>query len=272
MKFGICTKFVKENDKYIIPHMNFIKNCGFEYLELPVVGIMDLCDAEFDKLLKDSKSFTLPILACNVFFPENIRLTGKRYDEEKFMEYVKTSVKRAYELGAKKMVLGSGGARNIEPGYPEDVAWSELCNCIKFISKEMEKYEMMLLVEHLNIAETNIISSFEESSRLCKNLKLPNVKSIMDYYHFALGNEDLSLIETRGEQIGHVHFARPLGRVYPDILDMPEFLELFATIKESSYDDTFSMECAFENMEKEPTQYKDVLDEFKKAFNLAGRM
>ncbi len=264
MKFGICTKFVKENGNYTVPHMDFIKSCGFEYFELPLNALAALSDEEYEVFLKDSKDFCLPIMAFNVFFPANIRLNGEDYDEEIFLNYVKKAVKRAHEAGAKKLVLGSGGARNVAPGYPAGKAWDEVLNCIKLIAQEMEKYEMMLQIEHLNLAESNIITSFEESSRLSKNLKLKNVKSILDYYHFALGNEDLSLVEKRGQYIGHVHFARPLGRVYPDILDMPDFSEFFAALKDSGYKDSFSMECAFLDMEKEPIQYKDVLDEFKR--------
>ncbi len=266
MKFGICIGFEKSGSKYIVPHIDFIKNCGFDYLELPLSRLSALSDEEFEIFLDCAKDFPISIYAYNSFFPAEIKLVGDTFDQDLFLRYVKKAAYRAHKTGAKKIVLGSSGARNAAPGYPLDRAHEEFINCVKLISKEFKPYDIELEIEHLNLSESNIVTSFEESSRICKNLGLKNVKSIIDYFHFSIANEDLSLIETRGAHIGHVHFARVLGRTYPNVLDMPEFMEFLYTLKEIGYDDTFSMECSFPKLEEEPKEYKEVLDEIKKHF------
>src|SRR5699024_8858790 len=122
-------------------------------------------------------------------------------------------------------------------------------------------------LEHLNRRESNIVTTFEESSRITAQKDDPFFRSILDSYHFSLEKEPLSLIVERKKQIGHLHFARTEERCFPAQRDFPGLLPFLQAVKDSGYDNTFSMECAFPQMAEEPAEYGRVLALFRQFFS-----
>lgn len=264
MKYGICTSFEQKGMEFSIPQLEFIKKSGFDYLELSLNAVAALAPDAFRSLKDYLEGCGLPVLCLNCFMPGILPMTGANFGETSFQTYVLGAVNRAGALGAKKLVLGSGASRNIPSGFPKDKAQEQFSHCLDFILSVVQKYGIQLELEHLNRLESNIVTSFRESSAMVLERNEPHFKSILDYFHFALGNEDETLITERSEAIGHIHFARPLGRVYPNLLDLPELSGILERIKNTDYNSTFSMECGFPDMAQEPTEYGVVLAEIKK--------
>lgn len=263
MIFGICCSF---DDNLQIPHIDFIKKCGFDYVELALNSIVSLSEEKFSTLKAQlvEKNITCPV--CNCFMPGEIKMTGENFDKEIFEQYVIKAAVRAKQLGCRKLVLGSGASRNIPSGFDRQKAYSQFTSCLDFIISQLKQNDIQLELEHLNRLESNVITSFDESTSLAREKSDDSFKSILDYFHFAVGNESLRLIEDRAEYIGHIHFARPLGRVYPEIGDLCELKDVLSAIKNSGYNDTFSMECAFPDMNNEPLEYRNVLEKIKEFF------
>ena len=268
MKFGICTGFDKKDGKVTVPHMDFIKSCGFDYVELALNQIACLSDGEFDFMKDFLRQYAMPCLACNCFMDAAIPMTGADVNDERFKSYVVKAVTRAGELGCEKLVLGSAGSRNVPSGFNMDEAEKQLGACIDFIIAELEKRGITLIIEHLNKGESNIVTTFEKSAEMSLARNNKAFKSILDTYHFCLGGESTSLIAKYNNQIGHVHFARTLGRTYPNPKDFPSLEPILTAIRESGYDDTFSMECSFPKMDEEPMEYGEVLKQFQDFFAL----
>lgn len=263
MIFGICTGFEKTEQGFTVPHLAFIKRMGFDYLELPLNGIAALSGAAFAGLKNDLAAASLPVLVCNCFMDGRIPLTGPDADPEQYGAYIQKAVFRAAQLGVKKLVLGSGASRNVPPGFSKAKAEVQLLAAIDSIVLEMVKYGMELELEHLNRGESNILTSFAETARIVREKNCLGLKSILDTYHFSLGNEDRGLITKEATAIGHVHYARTLGRTFPALADMEEEAALLGEIKASGYDGTFSMECSFPRMGEEPQEYAAVLEAFR---------
>ena len=267
MKFGICTGFEKVDGAIAIPHLEFIKTCGFDYVELALNAVVNLSDEDFFGLKAYLKDNSIPCLVCNCFMDSKIKMTGSEFDPAVFEDYVDTAVCRAAELGCRKLVLGSGGSRNVPSEFPMEEAERQFNLCLDIIIQKVTEKDIQLELEHLNRLESNIVTSFRESTGIVKAKNSPNFKSIIDYFHFALGNEEIGLIEEENEQIGHIHFARPLGRTYPCVDDLKDLQIFFDAIKNTGYNDTFSMECSFPDMEKEPPEYALVLKKIKDEFS-----
>ncbi|MEG1426142.1 MAG: sugar phosphate isomerase/epimerase [Oscillospiraceae bacterium] len=263
MKFGICTGVQEDQGVFLIPHIDFLQKSGFSYVELPLYAIATLSEEKFDGLREYLRTLTVPVLACNCFMDGKIHMTGKDYDSVRFQRYVKKAVSRAHKIGVEKLVLGSGGSRNIPAGFSKETAKKQFESCVRFAAEECALYGIELEIEHLNRLESNLLTSFEESVDFVEKLALPNCKVVLDYFHFALGNENPRLILRRVAAIGHIHFARPLGRVFPEPEDLPDLRGILNILRQSGYTGgTFSMECAFPDMEKEPNFYGNILAAF----------
>ena len=99
---------------------------GYDYIELPLAQIMDLSEADFKDALNIIRAEGIPVEACNNFFPARIRLTGEDAKLSLALEYVNAAAQRAAAMGAKIIVLGSSGAKNIPQGYPYESARGQL--------------------------------------------------------------------------------------------------------------------------------------------------
>jgi hydroxypyruvate isomerase len=111
--------------------------------------------------------------------------------------------------------------------------------------------------------ECNCINTFEESTAIAKQLNRPNVKSIFDYYHFAVSGEKEKLIRQNEALIGHMHFACTLERHMPDMDDMVRLKHLFEIFRDCSYNGTFSLEAYFPNFEMDNPYYEGVIASMK---------
>lgn len=266
MKFGICIGFEKKDGKVTIPHIDFLKSCGFAYVELALNAVTALEQEEFESLKGFLKEKGMPCLACNCFMNSAVKMDGPEFSWGKFREYVDKAVSRAKELGCRKLVLGSAGSRNVPEGYDRGKAAAEFDSCLSYMAAVCGKAGIVLILEHLNRGESNLITSFAESADIAERKNSPSFKSILDTYHFCLEKEPLHLIAEKKDQIGHIHFARTLGRTYPEPEDFPELEPVLREIRKTGYQDTFSMECSFPRMEEEPQEYREVLERLKAFF------
>jgi hydroxypyruvate isomerase len=118
----------------------------------------------FENLKKKVIGTGLPCLACNNFIPKSIHLTGLEYNEDLFKDYIARAVARAASLGARKIVFGSAGARNVPSDFPMEKARIKITERLCFIGDVAEKNNIQIEIEHLNRLESNIINTFSDKS------------------------------------------------------------------------------------------------------------
>ena len=261
MIFGMCTNMNARSPNDVgHDQAAYSKKIGLEYLELSVDRIMRYDYTRFENLKNDILNGDMPCLACNNFIDASIRLVGKEYNQNTFENYINKALSRIASIGAKKVVFGSSKARSIPSYISNEAGKTELIERIKYIAGIAEKLGIEIEIEHLNRTESNVLNTFEETVALAKQLNRPNVKSIFDYYHFAVSGEKEELIIQNASWIGHMHFACTMGRLMPDLDEAKKLKSLFAQIKESSYDGSFSLEAYFPNFELDNIYYKTVMD------------
>jgi hydroxypyruvate isomerase len=257
MILGICTNMNARSAADIgIDQIPYSKQLGLEYIELSVDRIMDYSEHRFEMLCGTLAENPLPCLACNNFINPGIRLVGKEYNETIFKGYITSALTRIQALGARKVVFGSARARNIPSYLPAEEGRKQIIERLCFIADAAEKHGIEVEIEHLNRVESNVINSFAESTAIARQLNRPNVKSIFDYYHFAVSGEQEALIRQNEAWIGHVHFACTLERHMPDLYDAKNMTALLTILRDSVYNGTFSFEAYFPNHEMDDPAYQ----------------
>lgn len=261
----MCRGFTIKDGDVFIEEFDVAKTLGFDYFEIGYQTIEKFTEEEFQKALKYIKDNQITVLSANLFAPPQFRLTGEEKDEQKIIDYCHKTGARAKQMGIRKVVMGSGGARNRPNGYSVDKANADIEASVKLIAKILTQYGITLILEHLNKQDTNLLTLFSETAALSR--KCDNVKGILDTFHFEVGNEDKSIIKQNQDTIGHVHFARLLGRVMPQFVDICEIEPMMKIIKAIDYDDLLSFECKFENLADNKESYAKVVRYFKQYFN-----
>jgi len=246
MNFGYCINMLSlpgsdASGREMLP---MIAGLGFDYVELPLAQMMAYDDADFERLfvqpLQDSG---LACHCCNNFFPASIHLTGPEADQTAVRSYAEKAMARAEQLGAKKIVFGSSGARNYPAGFSREQAQQQFADVLRMLEPMAAEHGITLVMEHLNRLESNLLNSLTEGVALVNEVQLPHVRCLMDNYHMMLGGGTLAEVEAARGLLRHVHLARVLGRSLPCEGDEVDWKALFAALKEIGYDGDCSIEA-----------------------------
>lgn len=245
MKYGYCVNMIAA-DAYGVGYERIpaLKRAGFDYVELPLAQLANMPEKEFSSgPLSAIKENELPCMSCNNFFPASHRLTGPAADHDRALSYAETALQRAALLGAERVVFGSAGARNAPLGFSLEQADEQLSDLLCRLGDIAGQYGITLVIEHLNIAESNLINSFSQGLTLAQKVRHPHVAVLADYYHLRLANEPIGDILVAADCLQHVHIARPLNRSLPMPGDSEDYRSLFSVFHQIGYDKTISIEA-----------------------------
>lgn len=249
LRFGLA-KFSTYNP---LADIDRLASWGFDYSEPAVTQTMELSDAEFAAALARARAAKTRVEAMNWFLPASLKVTGPAVDRDKVREYLSKSLARAESLGVKVVVFGSGGARSVPEGFPRDQAWRQLQDFLRDCGDLIVRrgYGMVIGIEPLRRAETNIVNSIGEAWQLARETNHPKVRIIADFYHLAVENEDPAIILKAGSYIVHCHIANPNGgRVFPkDEAEDSRYADFFRMLKGIGYDGRLSLEANTDNLE-----------------------
>ena len=242
MRIGCCTgSFSSLEDpvgKNVLP---LLKCAGYDYAELPLCAVMELSEEEFQELLNVVTASGTPVEACNSFFPGSLRLTGPDRAPSEITAYLKKAFQRIAQLGVKRLVFGSGGAKNIPEGYDPATAYEEIVAVLREAAGYAEKTDCTIVIEPLNHGEANIIFTTSDGALLVQSVNHPRVCLLVDYYHYALEGE--LLLPPAAALLEHCHFADPDGRCYP--LEWKQsFTDFFHLLERYGYRGRVSVEAS----------------------------
>ena len=255
MNIGICTS--AENIK-------MVENMGFDYVESSVTGIVQLDHDEFDRIARQVDDSSIKCEAFNVLFPGHIKLTGPGVDIGEIQSYLERAFDRITLLGAKVVVFGSGGSRRIPDGFNREKAWNQLVEFARTIGDVAGRYGIIIAVEPLNRAETNIINSVEEGLKFVRDVDHANIKITADFYHMRRENEPMDVLIQAGKDIAHLHIANSNGRVYPMDPSEDAYDAFFDALKKAGYQARVSVEAGTRDIEKDGPAALSVLKYFLK--------
>jgi sugar phosphate isomerase/epimerase len=251
MKFGVCAP---------LEEAAFLKDAGYDYIELTVVSLMpEKSDEECGEILRRAAASPLPAEAFNVFLPGDLKITGPEVDEGRVERYLRSSLKRVADLGGRVVVFGSGGARRVPDGFPQERAWEQLRGFLHKAADCAEEFGVVLAIEPLNTKECNIINSVSEAVRLSDEVNRPSVKVLADMFHMVVDGEPLESVTVAGNRLAHVHVA-DTDRLYPGS-GRNDFRAFFRALKSIGYDARVSIECRWGDFKAEAPKALEFLRE-----------
>lgn len=246
MRFGYCINMLAlpTGDGSGREWLPTIARLGFDYVELPMAQMMAYDDADFERLfVQPLHASGLSCNCCNNFLPASMHLTGPQADKAALRAYADIALARARQLGARKIVFGSAGARNYPIGFSRAEAQQQLADALCMLDPIAAKNGIFFVMEHLNRLESNLLNSLHEGVELVRSLQLPHVRCLLDNYHMMLSGGSLGEIAEAGPLLQHVHLARVLGRSLPSAGDEVEWKAVFDCLRSIDYDGDCSIEA-----------------------------
>jgi sugar phosphate isomerase/epimerase len=258
MRFGICTG--KDNAA-------LVKEAGYDYIELGAASEFapeedETAWAERRKVLL---ALPLPAETFNVFL-RGFSLTGPESDMAYATQFISTLLRRMAEVNGKVVVFGSSGVRNVPEGFPIEKANEQIGRFLEICAVEAEKNKVIVAIEPLNKAESNIINLVSEGAAWARKINHPHLRNLADSYHMERENEPVSAIVDSADVLAHVHTA-DTERVSPGTNGY-DHVALFRAMRDANYDERISIECGWKDFESE---IGSSLAHLKRAYALANR-
>ncbi len=250
MKIGCCVNMLaREGDPTGSQWLGCLQKDGYDYVEIPLAQSMELSDWDFQKLCDSLSRCGVSCECCNNFFPASVRLTGLQADLSKAEEYMQRAVPRAAKLGAKVIVFGSSGAKNVPEGFDKEEAFRQVVAVLKKAGEICGKYGIVIAIEPLNRKESNLILNLSEGAALMEAVSMPEVGLLVDYYHYAMEKDTLQTLQKLAPKLRHAHFAEPNGRVFP-LEANTAYTTFFDVLQEAGY----AGRCSIEAYSKTPEE------------------
>ncbi|HTT92151.1 MAG TPA: TIM barrel protein [Acidimicrobiales bacterium] len=244
MEFGICSGPPGRD------RANMLRAAGCDYYEPMVAGaIMAKGSSDFDTSVDEWHAGGLEPKSANVLLPGRLKIVGPDADPEELRAYLTEAMRRAQLLGTETVVFGSGTARAVPDGFPRDDAYAQLKQAVR-LACGLAGPGTLVCLEHLRRAETNIVNRLAEAGAIVEELGLANLALVVDGYHLAEENEDVSVVRQVAGNVAHVHVCGPARRP-PGESDVDRMAALFEQLVCIGYEGRCSIECNFSDVEAE---------------------
>ena len=266
MRFGFCTNFATN----FSPEINYqmledVKAAGYDYVELPVMQIASIDDAEFNKLKSTLQRLHLDCdAACNLF-PKHIRLTGSNADRECIQTYFSAAMDRCQQLGIKKFIFGSAPARNLDGNTSEEEGYAQIVSlCLEVLLPVMEERDMKILIEPIGTDSANFVNTLSDGMRIVNQVSHPQITLLADTKHMVHNGESPAEIHRYASHIDHIHIAE-VDQSLPLYSYSCELSRILETVRKTGYDKTMSFETSpYDNA----TDIKEALSQLKRRMGL----
>jgi D-psicose/D-tagatose/L-ribulose 3-epimerase len=261
MHFGCCGSMISPADDPVgIRVAGAMAEIGFDYIELSLSDIVALPEPSFAALAQRLEKSGIACEACNNFFPARIRLTGPEARMEPAIEYACRALDRAARLGARVIVFGSSGAKNVPAGFPEPDAWRQIAALLRQLGPLAADHSITIAIEPINRLESNIVNLAAEGLRLVREVGHPNIQLLIDYYHLMMEMENPAIIQEAGPAIRHLHFAQVEGRLFPRKREA-SYARFFESLIASGYQGRCSIEAFTQDFAADARRALGVLRE-----------
>lgn len=235
MRFGVCAA----------PEQGgLVAQAGYDYLEASVAG--DLIPEEDEAAWAEKRRRLLALpLRAEAFnsFVRTGKIVGPEADPVRLRRYADTALLRAAQVGGEVIVLGSGGARQIPDGFPEEQADHQLREFLGFCADASERTGVVVVIEPLARSECNFVNRVSEGAAWARSVGRAGVRVLADTYHMEQGGEPVSEIVEAGDVLAHAHTA-DTGRKVPGtgVYDHAAF---FRALNGAGYGGRVSLECSW---------------------------
>lgn len=243
MRYGYVTGFaspVKTGVDY--PLLCSIKSAGYDFVEFPLALLSAMTRDECEILSDKLQTLGLGADSCCNMFPASLRITGPERDWAACAGYLDTAFARLRLLGAKKVVFGSSGARNLPKGTTQEEGFEQVAAFVSAcVVPLLERFDIVLAMEPIGSYEANFLNTLDDGMRIVARVRHPRVRLLADSVHMLYEREDPQRLMMYADMLEHIHIcedgrALPLGEVSPGLK------RILLTLGAIGYDGTLSFE------------------------------
>lgn len=222
---------------------------GYDYVEASASELLALSKDELNALVEKKDKGEFALRYVNSFVRGDLKICVEK--QETLEKYAREVIIRAHMLGAGVVVFGSGAARMRPDSMTHEQGIKKLSDFIVMCKNISKEYGIKISLEPLNAAETNIINKVSQGAELVRRLDSPEIVLLADAFHMAIEGESASVIIENEDIISHIHVSEAPGRVYPGRYGGEYLIKLGKELKESKFDKDITVECCFDDFEKE---------------------
>lgn len=259
MEIGICAG---------IDQASFAAKAGYDYIELPLCTLAALSEKEFSDAQKTIGQAGIPCRAFNLLLPGGMKILGEQADRKLLEKYAQNAFKRAADIGGKIIVFGSGGARKIPEGMNRSEAWEQMKEVCRMFGSIAEGYGLKIVLEPLNHEETDLLNTVAEGVEMVRELGVPSVRLLADYYHMQIEMESVDVLKDAAPCLDHCHIACGADRRFPSGDDEELCRKFLGALRAAEYRGRLSVEGVTSRFEKDAAESLNVLKRLKESEGL----
>ena len=233
MKIGVCGG---------VERLEFLENLGYDRLELNIGAISRMDEKELADLKQKIEGRKIQVKSGNCMFHGDLPQVYQDAGLEKIRAYLAMVMPKLKYLGITTAVFGSGWHRRMPEDIPQEKQHEIIRELLAVMEGEARKNGITVVVEPLNQKETNVLLTTQEAMGYIKELELPNLKLLVDLYHFYCEGESLDRIYEYGPYIKHVHIVEPTRRDYMRPEDEYDYSAFVKALREVGYDGALMFE------------------------------
>jgi len=224
-------------------------------------------EQQFQIKLQQIKSSRIPVFACNLFIPGELKVIGPVVDEKVVLEYVEIVFQRAQTAKLKMIIWGSGGSRQVPNGFDFAKATEQFVYMAKKIAVLAKKYHLTIALESLNSTEGNFIKTVKEALEVVKKVNHKNLRLCADMYHMLKEGEGPDIIEQAKGYLVYCEIAEKNGRTPPGVQG-DDFRPYLRALKKIDYHGLIVIECRWENLKTQGADaYRSLSRQIAESYN-----
>jgi sugar phosphate isomerase/epimerase len=223
---------------------------GFQYLVESTPKILsprNVSNQEFQARLQTIKNLQVPLYACNLFIPGDLKVVGPDVDEKAVLDFVEIVLRRAQAAGLSLITWGSGGSRGIPEGFGRVKAKEQFIDIARKVAEVAARYDIVLALENLNSTECNFINTIQEALAIVKSVDHKNFRLCIDIYHMLKeGESPDAIVGTKGYAV-YCELAEKEGRTPPGVHG-DDFTPYFTALYKVGYKGKIVIECRWKDL------------------------
>lgn len=233
MKIGVCSP---------IDRVDHLEKLGYDQLELSIGAISEMDEAQLAALKERLADRKIKVKSANCMLHGSLPQAYQDAGLEKIGAYLAMVMPKMKYLGITTAVFGSGFQRRMPEDMPMEQQRQIIRDLLTVMEAEARKNGITIAVEPLNKKETNMLLTTEEAMSYIRELNLPNLRLLVDLYHFYCEGESLDRIREYGPYIKHIHIAEPTCRSFMRPCDEYDYKEFLNALHDVGYDGALMFE------------------------------